>query len=158
MTRYRGNTWFSLMSVLLLAVFVQAQAAGCCKLGFRFQRPVDAAVASSAEAASLPQSNPMDHACCPKKAAADEAQADGAPLPFAAHSVQSGEHACCLAGAELNVASLASVHSESPLVAALPVFARVAGLVLPQRDIAYPSSALLDSGPPESHSNLPLLI
>ena len=56
MGKIRTASWFPFLSVLLMAVFVQAQAAGCCKLGSSILSKVSAvSSASSSVTPGLPQ-------------------------------------------------------------------------------------------------------
>jgi hypothetical protein len=146
MIRYRKQPWFTFLSVMLLVVFVQAQASGCCTLGSRFH-----VSASALEKSPAPEG--MEHACCAKRAAEDAA----APSAAEGHQAKSADHPCCLQGADLNLSGLASVKSEAATHAALPVFPRILGSV-PTPVCAAASPALPDSGPPAYRATLPLLI
>jgi hypothetical protein len=156
MFRYRDKTWFQFLSGLILAVFLQAEAAGCCKIGFWFQGAAKPATAS--ESMTAASAGAMDHACCPKPAT-DEADVSMDGSPFSSRfSSSSAEGACCLQGAEVNAAEIVSLHAGPAAHFALPLFARVLETLTAPRSQAFTASAFLDSGPPASRSALPLLI
>jgi hypothetical protein len=179
MAGMRSKAWFPVLSVLLTAAFVSAQAAGCCKLSVLFHSaPVASALPDAGEEAPVsPENAPADpsmgdHACCHKQAdqaepaqsAARMNEAEPAPVEPAktdpchgAGSPGAASTGCCLQGAGLDVADMASVPSlTGPDLIPAPTAMAVEFLPLPRP--AYVTVSALDSGPPESRSNLPLLI
>jgi hypothetical protein len=156
MLRYRDKTWFWFLSGLILAVFLQAEAAGCCKMGIWFQGTAKPAAAS--ESMTAASAGAMDHACCPKPATGEaDVSMDGSPFS-SRFSSSSAEGACCLQGAEVNAVEIVSLHDGSPTQVAPPLFARVLETLTAPRSQAFAASAFLDPGPPASRSALPLLI
>lgn len=134
MNSLRKAPWFPLMSLLLLAVLLPVQAAGCCKLGMLLgsAEPVPAGPAKEMAA---------DHSCCPKPAP------ESAPVPEAPARDCEGSQGCCLEGVAGVDPALAS--TPAPI---LPVF-NVAFLAVPHETVAAaparPALALpADSGPP----------
>jgi hypothetical protein len=161
MLRYRHKTWFRFLSGLILAVFLQAEAAGCCKIGSWFPLfPLfqEAAKSAASESMAAASAGTMDHSCCPKPATGEaDVSMDGSAFSSRFSSF-SAERACCLQGAELNAVEIVSLHDGSPAHIAMPAFPRVLEILTAPRSQAFAASAFLDSGPPASRSALPLLI
>lgn len=177
MFHYRKQPWFTALSVLLLAVYVQAQVAGCCKLGSWFQSAASAIVSVSTGAespASDPTANPKvtaatpaksgmtaDHSCCPKQTDAAEQTAPWAPdaaATTASHDCATSDNGCCLQGSDLNASGLVSIPGGPVFNSALPPAIRVLGLFPTADAISRCDFARMDSGPPEARANRPLLI
>ncbi|MEO6096555.1 MAG: hypothetical protein ABIW76_12945 [Fibrobacteria bacterium] len=154
---YRNRPWFQFLSALVLAVFLQAQAAGCCKIGAWFHAtPKPHSTSGTAAAVSTVSANDNGHSCCPKPSAEDGfgiADASGSRV-FAG----SMERTCCLQDADLNAAELVSMHDGSSSHLATPTFPRLLETLFPPRSEAFAASAFLDPDPPASRSALPLLI
>jgi hypothetical protein len=174
MARMRSKAWFPVLSVLLTMAFALAQAAGCCKLSALLHAaPVASALPDAGRKAAAPENDIAapsmgDHACCRKKAEqAEPAQSDamhsapagteGNALCHGAKTPGSASTGCCLQGASLNVAGLASVPSLSGLDL-VPALTAMVVEFLPLPRPAYVTASVLDSGPPATRSNLPLLI
>jgi hypothetical protein len=174
MAEMRSKVWFSVLSVLLTAAFVLAQAAGCCKLSVLLHpAPVASALPDAGKGAAAAETIPGDpsmgdHACCHKQAErAEPVQSNalrGAPAGTGGNALCHGSKApgaastgCCLQGAGLNVAGMSSVPSlTGPDL--LPSLTAMVIEFIPLPRPAYVTASILDSGPPASRSNLPLLI
>lgn len=140
------------VSLLLLALLVPVQAAGCCKwsalLGWSLPAEKRAVTAED-----IPGGMSPDHACCRKQAQEGDSPAS-VPAPA---DCSTGEKGCCLEDAGATGPALASVPAASAAGPALPILLpagespRVAPL-LPSR--TSPET----SGPPPYLSHLRLLI
>lgn len=177
MIRYRNKTWFSCLSVLLLAVFVQAQVSGCCELGswFRSAGPVaevaKSSVGGAGDVSVAPVASPAEHACCPRKSVAAHqsgktassapsapSASDASGPTAASHACSSSDHGCCLQGSGLNASGLVSIPSGPSFHAALPLPVHVLGMLPDIEAVLRFDLARMDSGPPASRASLPLLI
>src|SRR5687768_4437497 len=117
MKRFRDTIWTGILSVLLALVFVQAQAAGCCKIGAWFHGAPDSRISASHASAAMPSGNAparesgLGHGCCPNAPvaeAAEDLRSLSDPESPGAPADPLSESACCLRGADLNASGIAS--------------------------------------------------
>lgn len=158
MRSLRNTFWYPLVSLLLIAVLVPVQAAGCCKLatvlGF------STSIASKSVPAAAKDADPgmaADHSCCPKpaKAAVPDNSEAGSAAPC--DKGDKGDKACCIKGAKASAPALVSTEGLS-LSFSAPVLAWLTEEILP---VAAALPARLppeDSGPPLYLSHLSLLL
>lgn len=140
------------LSLLLLAVLVPVQAAGCCKWSALLGWPGSPA-RSAVAAQDISGGMAADHACCRKQAPDRE---DPSPAP-AASDCGSGGKGCCLQGERPSHPALASIPAAFADGLALL-------LLLPAGECPRAVSPLpvrtrpKDSGPPPYLAHLRLLI
>lgn len=150
MARIRKSAWHAFLGILSLAVLLQAQVAGCCKMGsWVLASDVPATAAGNRISGTADEATPNLHACCPRPDAPDRTGEKAAPEASAGIG-----H--CLVGADLNVAALASAHSpgshaDLPIPSIRRPAPHHAGFRAPAGAYPRPESPVL-------RANLPLLI
>jgi hypothetical protein len=118
MCALRRTCWMRAVSLLLLALFVPVQAAGCCKLGAFLWNPE---AGSAASPTPIPAGGMApDHSCCPKSQghppvpeSGPSASADaGAPC-------EPGGTGCCLESTGPSEPGLAASPAQAPKLIAV---------------------------------------
>lgn len=116
MRALRRTALFRTLSLMLLALFVPVQVAGCCKLGAFFWNP-EAGTAASA-ASEMAWGMAPDHSCCPKPqgtSPGDGPQAEAGK----AEPCEPGGTGCCLESTGPSEPALAASPVPAPKLFAL---------------------------------------
>lgn len=154
MISLRKSKWYPWLSLLLLAMWIPVQAAGCCKLasvlGFDLASAPETPVQSTAIVADGAMA--ADHSCCKKPVAASETPAaDQGQAPCA-----TGDKGCCLKDVEQAEPGLASSPVTTAFLVSL-VLRPLQGETVPVAS-QLPASVPEDNGPPVYLATLRLLI